>query len=122
MPFVWHEQEGVGIIVATGVIRREDVPTLAIAVRGYAVRSPNVRFLCDCTQLKIFAPEATEELLRLMKEHNHLVQRSAFLVPGEGVLALQLRRLVRLAGSPKRRVFTSAPSAWEWLREDATEG
>ena len=122
MPFAWHEQEGVGVIVATGVIRLEDVPTLAIAVRGYAARSAKVRFLCDCTQLKIIAPEATEALLRLMKEDNHLVQRSAFLVRGDGVLALQLRRILRQAGSSKRRVFASAPPAWDWLREASTEG
>ena len=122
MPFAWHEEEGVGVIVATGVIRLEDVPTLAIAVRGYAARSAKVRFLCDCTQLKIIAPEATEELLRLMREDNHLVERSAFLVPGDGVLALQLRRMVRLAGSPKRRVFVSSAAAWVWLSEASTEG
>jgi hypothetical protein len=120
MPFAWHEQEGVGVIVATGVIRVEDVPTLAIAVRTYAARAAKVRFLCDCTQMKIIAPEAVEELLRLMKEDNLVVQRSAFLVPGDGVLALQLRRIVRLAGSPNRRVFSSAATAWEWLQEAAT--
>jgi len=122
MPFSWHEQEGVGVIVATGVIRLEDVPTLAIAERTYAARTDKVRFLCDCTRMKIFAPEAAEELLRLMKEDTDLVHRSAFLVPGDGVLALQLRRMVREAGSPKRRVFSTAAAAWAWLREGATAG
>ena len=116
MPFSWHEQDGVGVIVATGVIRLEDVPTLAIAERTYAAQTDRVRFLCDCTQMKIIAPEAADELLRLMKADNAIVHRSAFLVPGDGVLALQLRRMVREAGSPKRRVFTSATAAWDWLR------
>jgi hypothetical protein len=120
MPFAWHEQEGVGVIVATGVIRLEDIPALAIAERTYAARTAKVRFLCDCSQMKIIAPEAAEELLRLMKEDNGIVDRSAILVPGDGVLALQLRRMVRLAGSPKRRVFASAAAAWVWLRA-ATE-
>jgi hypothetical protein len=116
MPFSWDEQDDVLVIVATGVIRIEDVPQLALAEHAYVPRVTAARFLCDCTKMVIISPEAAAELLRLMVEDNSVIHRSAFVVAGHGVTALQMRRMVREARSERRRVFSTFDDAWAWLR------
>jgi hypothetical protein len=73
-------------------------------------------FLCDNTDLKVISPEGADALVDRMRVDNPRVMRSAFVV-GEGTAALQLNRMVRDAGSDRRRTFTSIDQAWAWLRQ-----
>jgi hypothetical protein len=120
MPFSCHvRDDGIFVIEALGVIKAEDVPSLREAEQKFfASRGPDapVRFLCDCSGMKVISPEASDVLLELMRDDTPRIVRSAYVV-GDGVNALQLKRMIRQVGSNKRRIFTRARDAIAWLAE-----
>jgi hypothetical protein len=120
MPFRCHvRDDGIFVIDALGVIKAEDVPALREAEQEYFnLRGPTdpVCFLCDCSNMKVISPEASDVLLGLMREDTPRIAKSASVV-GEGVNALQLRRMIREVGSTKRRTFARMADAVAWLAE-----
>ena len=117
MPFVCRRDGDVFVIQASGVIRMSDVEALAVEEDLYFA-SPGCRglILCDNTDLKVISPDGADALVERMKVDTPRVTRSAFVV-AEGTAALQLKRMVRDAGSNKRRTFTSVEQALAWLRQ-----
>ena len=117
MPFVCRRDGDVFVIQASGVIRMDDVAALAVEEELYfATPGCHGLFLVDNTDLKVISPEGSDALVERMKVDNPRVTRSAFVV-SEGTAALQLKRMVRDAGSEKRRTFTSVDQAMAWLRQ-----
>ena len=117
MPFVCRRDDDVFVIHASGVIRMADVEALAAEEELYFA-APGCRglFLVDNSDLKVISPDGADALVERMKVDNPRVTKSAFVV-AEGTAALQLKRMVRDAGSEKRRTFTSVDQALAWLRQ-----
>jgi hypothetical protein len=115
MPFRCHEEEGVFVIHASGVIRMDDVQTLALEEERYFARSDcRGLFLCDCLELKVISPDGADAMVDRMRVDNPKVTRAAFIV-AEGTAALQLKRLIRDAAGGNRATFATAAQARAWL-------
>jgi hypothetical protein len=115
MPFTCSVEDGIFVIRAAGVIRMEDVNQLAVEEDRY-LRSPGCAglFLLLNTDLKVISPDGADALVERMRVDNARIKRSAF-VAGEGTAALQLKRMVRDAGSPSRTVLPTEAQARAWL-------
>ena len=76
--------------------------------------------VADCREARIFPPEVEEGFARLMRNDNPHIERAAILVSASAVFSLQLERLVREAGNPRRRTFRSLIDLESWLGEILT--
>jgi len=116
MPFHCSVEDGVFVIRATGVVRMSDVEAMGVGADVYFAE-PGCKglFLCDNSDLKVISPDASDALVTRMRHVNATLVRSAFVV-GDGTAALQLSRMIRDAGSDKRRTFTSVIQAMAWLK------
>jgi hypothetical protein len=116
MPFHCSEEDGVFLIRASGVLRMEDVQgLLALEERYFATPGCKGLFLCDATELKVISPDGAEALIAAMRGDNPRMARSAFIVVEGSTAALQLKRMIRDAGSPDRATFATEPQARAWL-------
>jgi hypothetical protein len=116
MPYSCSIEDGIFVVRASGVIRTDDVAALAAEEERY-FRRPDcpALFLFDNSELKVMSPEGADALVERMQADNPRIVRSAFVV-AEGTAALQLKRMVRDAGSPRRVVFPTELQARAWLR------
>ena len=117
MPFQCREEDDILVIVSTGVIRLDDVVSLALEEERYFAR-PGCKglFLCDCSDLKVFSPDGADAIIARMRDDNARVRRSAFVI-SEGTAALQIKRMVRDGGTENRAVFATERQARAWLLE-----
>jgi hypothetical protein len=117
MPFVCRVEDDVFVIRASGVIRMADVELLAEEQDRYlALPGCKGLFLCDNTELKVISPDGADALIERMRADNERIVKSAFVV-GDGTAALQLKRMIRDAGSEKRRTFAKFTQAMAWLKK-----
>jgi hypothetical protein len=118
MPFAFETRDELLFIIATGVIRLEDATVLEEGVGAYLAANPGrpARVLADCTHFRIYAPDAADALLELMKRDNMRLDKAAFVV-GEGTGALQTARMIRDAKNDRRRLFFTMQEALRWLKE-----
>ena len=109
-------EDGIFVIRGGGVVKLDELGHLEAEREAYFER-PDCRrlFLCDTSELRVISPEASEAIVARMQSDNDRVLRSAFVV-SDGTAALQMKRILRDAGSVKRRVFTSVDQALAWLR------
>jgi len=116
MPFQCSVDGDIFVIRATGVVKMEDVDLFGAEQERY-LTTPGCKGLCitDTSELKVIAPDAADALTLRMKATADRIVRSAVVV-GEGTGALQVSRLIRDAGSDKRRTFTSVEHALAWLK------
>jgi len=85
-----------------------------------SVRSPAV-FCTDLRESRLMAARMADRVMALMRRDNLHIERNAMLLPLDGaVLALQFDRILREAGSEKRRAFRDAAQAAAWLGEVLT--
>src|ERR1051325_5614140 len=93
--FETSEQNGILHIRAVGIIRREDAEDLETATSRYLAGRSDASglFLVDATALHIFAPDAADALLALMKRGNAKLARAAFVLTPKTTAALQLGRM-----------------------------
>src|SRR5687768_5094748 len=105
MPFHCAEEDGVFLIKASGVLRMEDVQGLLVEEERY-FETPGCKglFLVDCTELKVISPDGADALIAAMRGDNPRITRSAYIVVEGSTAALQLKRMIRDAGSPDRMV------------------
>ena len=101
----------------TGVIKGEDAAELERRVGEYqASQAPrSVRYLVDASELKVFAPDAADALLKLMVKNQPTLDRAAFVATAGTTAALQLGRMIQAAGNPKRVLFHTLDEARSWL-------
>ncbi len=111
------DDDGVFVVQLSDVLKMDDIEALTVEEDAYFA-TPGCRglFFVDNTELKVISPDGADALIARMKLDNPRVVKSAFVV-GEGTAALQLKRMVRNAGSAKRRTFTSSEQALAWLRQ-----
>jgi stage II sporulation SpoAA-like protein len=117
MPIVCRVEDNILVIRASGVVRMADIEQLAAEEEAYfATPGCPGLFLSDNSELKVISPDGADALVERMKVDTGRIAKSAFVV-AEGTAALQLKRMVRDAGSEKRRTFTSFEQAWAWLHQ-----
>jgi hypothetical protein len=117
MPFRFSRDGDILVIVADGIIRPEDVPVLDEGEQRFFAENPKVvLFLCDCTEMKIIAPDARDRLAALMRKDNPRIQKSAYVL-SEATASLQIRRMIRDVGTDKRQIFKTREDARAWLHE-----
>ena len=116
--FETSEENGILHIRAVGIIRRDDAEMLEGVIGRYlAATKDGGRFLVDATALQIFAPDAADALLGIMKRGNPTLAKAAFVLTPRTTAALQLWRMIREAKNPRRRVFEEHAAALRWLTE-----
>src|SRR5579883_627232 len=98
-------------------IRMDEVPGLLQTMKDLFERAPPlVVSILDARHYGVEPPEAAEHFLKVIKRDNARIERSAFLVaPDQPVLGLQLERMIREAGSSKRRLFRNVADAVAFL-------
>jgi hypothetical protein len=92
----------------------------AFGRRLRAVLAPHafpVAFCVDLRGARLFPPEVSDGFVALMRADNPRLDRSAFLVSESALFSLQVERMIREAGSPKRRTFREAAELSTWLGE-----
>jgi len=116
MPFQWADEDGDMVIKASGVVRVEDVAELLAEEEKYFGRPGNKgMFLVDCSELKVISPDGADALIAAMRGDNARISRSAFVVVEGSTAALQLKRMIRDAGSPNRVVVATEAQARAYL-------
>jgi hypothetical protein len=95
----------------------EEIPALIASFTSiFRDAPPLVVAILDARSYGLEPPEATAYFVDMMKRDNTRIERSAFLVePHQSLLALQLDRVIREAGNPRRRLFRSPPAAAAFL-------
>jgi hypothetical protein len=82
--------------------------------------NPTGQRVVACTDLSaayLFAPEVAETFIRVMQRDNPVLERSAFLIGGSAMFALQVERMLKQASSPARRAFREIAPLLAWLGE-----
>lgn len=100
----------------------DEARALADGLRAIFSRVPDLAVAtADLRAAQLFSPEVTEALVGLLRADNPKVERSGHLIGrSSAVLALQVERLVREAGNPRRKVFRALPEMEQYLGEILT--
>ena len=96
--------------------------TIAFSRELQALVAKMDRFIScsDFSRVVIFPPEVVATYVECMKILNTKLERTALLTPYSATVGLQLGRLLRDAGNPKRRTFRSTTQLALWLSEVLT--
>jgi hypothetical protein len=118
MVFVEHR---VGRIVALRVetpVTMEELEPALLRFGGYAAKVPG-KFVAvaDCRRATVLSPEVADRFTALMRNDNPRIERAVVLVGGSAGFSLQLERMVRTAGNPKRRAFRAVEELCAWMGE-----
>jgi hypothetical protein len=116
MPIVCRVEGEILTVHASGVLRLDDIDALAVEEEAYFGAAGGGLFLVDMRELKVISPDGADALVARMRLDTPRVVRSAFVV-SEGTAALQLTRMIRDAGSDKRRTFTNYDQALAWVQK-----
>ena len=102
---------------ATLPICPEETPELIASFTSiFRDAPPLVVAILDARSYGLEPPEAAAHFVDMMRRDNARIERSAFLIePHQSLLALQLERLIREAGNPRRRLFRSPAAAAVFL-------
>jgi hypothetical protein len=109
-----------GRLVEVRVRRLAEVADLVVLNAGVseAVRRAGPRAVI-CADYRVASPvscEVADGWSRAMRETNSMIERSALLLdPANVTFNLQVERIVRCAGNPLRRLFTSAVELELWM-------
>jgi hypothetical protein len=100
--------EDVVVLSAALLVHLAQVEGLAVLIADHRVASP-------------FSQEVGDAWSRAMRRFNPCLERSVVLLDRENeTFNLQIARVVRCAGSPRRRWFYDASEAREWLTDVLT--
>jgi hypothetical protein len=80
--------------------------------------------LIGCTDLRkarVFNLDVADRLMAIIRAEAPRVERNAYLVGESAVFSMQIARVIRAAGIPSRKAFTSPDEAVTWLSESLTE-
>lgn len=118
MVFVEHR---VGRLLALRVetpVTMEELEPALIRFAGFAAKVPG-KFMAvaDCRKATILSPEVADRFMALMRNDNPRIERAGLLVGESAGFSLQLERMVRTAGNPKRRTFRAVEELCAWMDE-----
>jgi hypothetical protein len=115
---MWTVRNDVGRLVEARLTTGDssEVAACLSAIVDIVVRAEQpVIGLFDVSQIRVLGRAEADLLLKVMREDNPRVERTAILVHGDALLEMQIERLIRAAASPNRRAFRLAGHAVRWL-------
>jgi hypothetical protein len=121
----WTVDRIVGHLVEMRVNRldsTDEVKRFSEAIVKVGTATPEAVFIVDIRTPVIFAQPVATALIELMTRANRVRRKTAILMAGEhAVFGMQLGRLVRQVGDPKRQTFTDPDEMIAWLSDTLTE-
>ena len=121
----WTVDKAVGHLVEIRVTRLdtvEEVKKFADSIVRVAASTPDAVLVVDLRTPVIFPQTVAAALIDLMTRANKVRRKTAILLAGEhAVFSMQLGRLVRQAGDPKRMTFNDVESLLAWIADSLTD-
>jgi hypothetical protein len=115
---MWTVQNVVGRLVEARLTKgdtNEVTACLTTIADTVASATQPVVGLFDVSQIQVLGRAEAELLLKVMRDDNPKVERTAILVHGDALLEMQIERLIRAAALPTRQAFRLAGHAVRWL-------
>jgi len=121
----WTVERVVGNLVEMRVNRldtTEEVNRFSAAIVKMGSTTPEAVFIVDLRSPVIFTQPVAAAVIELMTRANRVRRKTAMLMAGEhAVFGMQLSRLVRQVGDPKRQTFTDPEEMLAWLSDCLSE-
>jgi hypothetical protein len=115
---MWTVQKLAGRLIEARMTKGDpEEVTACLTAIADAVASSHVPVvgLLDLSQIQVLGRAEADLLLKVMREDNPKVERTAILVHGDALLEMQVERLIRAASWPHRKTFRLAGQAMRWL-------
>lgn len=99
-------------------VSMDELQAALIQFGGFAAKVEG-KFIpvADCRGATILSPDVSERFTALMRSDNPRIERAAILLGASAAFSLQLERMVREAGNPRRKTFRAAAELCEWMAE-----
>src|SRR3954469_10856998 len=121
----WTVEKVVGHLVEIRVNRLdsiEEVKRFSDAIQRTAASTPDAVLIVDLRTPVVFPQPVTSAVAELMTRANKVRKKTAILLAGEhAVFSMQLGRLVRQVGDPKRQTFSDPDEMLTWLNDALTD-
>lgn len=121
----WTVEKVVGHLVEIRVNRLdtvEEVKRFSDAIVRTASITPDAVLIVDLRTPTIFPQPVAAAVIELMTRTNKVRRKTAMLLASEhAVFSMQLGRLVRAVGDPKRQTFTDPGEMLEWIADSLTD-
>ncbi len=121
----WTVEKVVGHLVEIRVNRLEtvdEVKKFSDAIVRVGASTPDAVLLVDLRTPVVFPQPVAAAVTELMTRANKVRRKTAIMLAGEhAVFSMQLGRLVRQVGDPKRQTFQDVDEALTWLGESLTD-
>ena len=121
----WTVEKVVGHLVEIRANRLdtiEDVKKFSDAIMRTGASTPDAVLLVDLRTPVVFPQPVAAAVSELMTRANKVRRKTAIMLAGEhAVFSMQLGRLVRQVGDPKRQTFTDVDEALNWLGDSLTD-
>jgi hypothetical protein len=99
-------------------VARSKSETVALLTRLAAEHTRRAVICTDLRAIRMFSPEATNEIIDLMRSGNPRIERNAVFGSESALLTLQVQRLLLEAGVlGRRRIFTRLAPLVAWIGE-----
>ena len=97
----------------------EEVRALSQAIYDVAIQTPDAILVVDVRTPVVFPEPVAKAVLEMMVRVNTVRKKTAVLLSNErAIFAMQLVRLAKQAGDPKRRTFTTPSDLVAWLEDE----
>ena len=97
----------------------EEVRAFSQAIYDVAIQTPDAILVVDLRTPVVFPEPVAKAVVELMVRANSVRKKTAVLLSNErAIFAMQLVRLAKQAGDPKRRTFTAPGELVAWLEAD----
>jgi hypothetical protein len=103
-------------------VAMDELQAALIRFGGFAAKIEG-KFIpvADCRGATVLSPDASERFIALMRNDNPRIERAGILLSASAAsFSLQLERMVREAGNPRRRTFHAASQLCDWMGEITT--
>jgi hypothetical protein len=121
----WTVEKTVGHLLEMRVNRlqsTDDVKRFADAIVKLAGQTLDAVFIVDLRAPVVFSQVVATALIELMTRANRVRRKTAILyAPEHAVFGMQLTRLVKQVGDPKRQTFTDPEEMLVWLADALTD-
>jgi hypothetical protein len=120
----WTVERYAGSVVEVFVRRLDstmEVERFSHALYNLSVATPDAILVVDLRAPTIFSDEVASAVVALMVRVNAVRKKTAILFLHErAIFGLQLGRITKQAGDPRRRTFTDPAALINWLDPDLT--
>jgi len=121
----WTVDKVVGNLVEIRVNRLDsidDVKRFSDAIVKTAGATPDAILIVDLRTPVVFPQAVTNAVIDLMTRANKVRRKTAILLAGEhAVFSMQLGRLVRQVGDPKRQTFSDPDDMLNWIADSLSD-